>query len=114
MTTNNPLIEEAVQAAIDGGFAENGEHGVAAARVAARFIFDKLVELGAERAAPVKAEDLDHSCSDEGRKIRARYVLLLIEQNGVRDNDAMEFLAAVVSEAGASYARERLEGGVPF
>lgn len=36
------LIEEAVQASIDAGLAVNGEHGVAAARHAARFMFNAL------------------------------------------------------------------------
>lgn len=36
------LIEEAVQASIDAGLAVNGEHGVAAARHAARFMFNTL------------------------------------------------------------------------
>lgn len=39
---DDALIEEAVQAAIDGGFAVNGEYGVAAARVAARHIAARL------------------------------------------------------------------------
>lgn len=36
------LIEEGVQAALAAGVAENGEHGVAAARVAARHVFTSL------------------------------------------------------------------------
>lgn len=36
------LIEEAVQASIDAGLAVDGEHGVAAARHAARFMFNAL------------------------------------------------------------------------
>lgn len=36
------LIEEAVQASIDAGLAVNGEYGVAAARHAARFMFNAL------------------------------------------------------------------------
>ena len=38
----NALIEEAVQASIDAGLAVNGEYGVAAARHAARFMFNAL------------------------------------------------------------------------
>jgi len=38
---HNELIEQAVQAALDAGLAENGVHGVAAARHAARFIAEQ-------------------------------------------------------------------------
>ncbi len=40
------LIELAVQAAIDAGLAVNGEHGVAAARHAARFMLDAALASG--------------------------------------------------------------------
>ena len=40
--SHEELIEEAVQAALDAGVAVNGEHGVAAARVAARHVIAAL------------------------------------------------------------------------
>ena len=48
------LIEEAVQASIDAGLAVNGEYGVAAARHAARFMFNTLQ---AVQPVPVVTED---------------------------------------------------------
>lgn len=36
------LVEEGVQAALDGGYAVNGQHGVAAARVSARHVASVL------------------------------------------------------------------------
>jgi hypothetical protein len=53
MTTNNDLIEQAVQASIDAGLAVNGEHGVASARVAARYVYDALTR---RSSAGVKGE----------------------------------------------------------
>lgn len=49
------LIEEAVQASIDAGLAVNGEHGVAAARHAARFMFNALQ---AAQPVPVVTDEM--------------------------------------------------------
>ena len=58
------LIEEAVQASIDAGLAVNGEYGVAAARHAARFMFNALQAVQPVPVVKVK-RDYSHNPTDE-------------------------------------------------
>jgi len=104
------LIEEAVQASIDAGLAVNGEHGVAAARHAARFMFNALQ---AVQPVPVVAEDA-HQFKNFHRLLCERFGYCHDEKDWRRDQVSLiEHIAALTAAASAEPVDDGFQGFVP-
>lgn len=106
------LIEEAVQASIDAGLAVNGEHGVAAARHAARFMFNTLQ---AVQPVPVVAEDA-HQFKNFHRLLCERFGYCHDEKDWRRDQVSLiEHIAALTAAVSAEpVITDELRGKIAY
>jgi hypothetical protein len=81
---------------------------------------DRSYQAGLAGMIAAMLNDLDdnHSCNPRAKRSRAQHFLLLVRQNVVRDNEAMETLSLAIDEAGAQFSRAEIEeltgGNIPF